>query len=191
MGEVAASRLLWVLIMYVYRDVTSRALQCINLTSTVTRDSTACCLRLTSDRSQTAEEKKNGTSIGQRWDVFTGLRGCPLYIGRVYAHHHKWYITRDLSAMLLSRCVFENYLGFAAALNHLLTVLYFLWDLFCFFVFLFFTSFCCNDFWSFCLKSERLPQDRWRWRGNVEQIFVFACLSWNYSWQICSLFCTL
>lgn len=79
--------------------------------------------------------EKNGTSIGQRWDVFTGLRGCPLYIGRVYAYHHKWYITRDLSAVLVSRRVFGNYLGFAAALNHLLTVLYFLWDLFFFFGF--------------------------------------------------------
>lgn len=76
--------------------------------------------------------EKNGTSIGQRWDVFTGLRGCPLYIGHVYAHHHKWYITRDLSAVLLSRCVFGNCFGFAAALNHLLTVLYFFWDLFFF-----------------------------------------------------------
>lgn len=162
MGEVAASRLLWVLIMYVYRDVTSRALQCINVTSTVTRDSTACCLRLTSDRSQTAG-KKNGTSIGQRWDVFAGLRACPLYIGHVYAHHHKWYITRDLSAVLVLRDA----------------CLRIIWDLprhwiiswqfstFCEICFLFrfaFFSVWCNDFGSICSKPRRLPQEMWRWR---------------------------
>lgn len=108
MGEVAASHLLWVLIMYVYRDVTSRALQCINVTSTVTRDSTACCFEVDLWQEPNGGEK-NGTSIGQRWDVFTGLQGCPLYIGHVYAHHHKWYITRDVSICRVGfeMCVWE------------------------------------------------------------------------------------
>lgn len=52
--------------MYVYRDVTSGASQCITVTRTVTPDSTACCLRLTSDKSQT----------GKKWDINSTMLGC-------------------------------------------------------------------------------------------------------------------
>lgn len=148
--------------MYVYRDVTSRALQCINVTSTVTRDSTACCFEVDLWQEPNGGEK-NGTSIGRRWDVFTGLQGCPLYIGHVYAHHHKWYITRDVSICRvgLEMCVWELFWNCCGTESSLDTCLRFV-------RFVFFSVY-CNDFWPFCLKPERLPPETKGWRGNFEQ----------------------
>lgn len=104
---------------------------------------------------------KKGTSIGQRLDVFTGLRGCPLYIVRIYAHHLKWYITRDLSAVSVLSCVWEL---FWICCGHWIIS----WhsSTFCEICFVF--SVFCNDFWSFCLTPKRLPKEMWRWRGIFE-----------------------
>lgn len=81
------ARLLWVLIMYVYRDVTSGASQCITVTWTVTPDSTACCLGLTSD---SAKQEKNGTSILWCWDVWAV---AVQFTACACVHHHWLYIT--------------------------------------------------------------------------------------------------
>lgn len=51
--------------MYVYRDVTPGASPCITVTRTVTPDSTARCLRLTSDSAKREE-----------WDINSQMLGC-------------------------------------------------------------------------------------------------------------------
>lgn len=103
--------------MYVYRDVTSGASQCITVTQTVTPDSTARCWRLTSDKSQT---RKNGTSIVRCWDVGAAAAGCPacsscMRTPSSVIHH------RDPSGLCLENVSLSNTFD-STALNHLLTV---------------------------------------------------------------------
>lgn len=111
--------------------------------------------------------------------------------------HHQ----RSICCVGISRCVLENYLGFAATLNHLLTVLYFLWDLF-------FVSFCfffslVQWLWVRLFKAKKTPTRDVAMEENFEQsktiiqsfvciehIFIFACIFWIYFWQICLLFYT-
>lgn len=104
--------------MYVYRDVTSGASQCITVTRTVTPDSTACCLRLTSDKSQT----------GKKWDINSTMLGC--WGGSAWAVqltawacvcHHQLYITGIPLACVFQNVCLSNTFD-STALNHLLTV---------------------------------------------------------------------